>query len=188
MQETRVRSLGWEDPLEKEMATHSSFLAWRILWTEQPGGLQSMGSQTVGHDWVTNTHFPRSVLDTFQPWGMGRGVSSYGVISFYLFILFMDFLCQEYWSGLPFPPPADHVLSELSTMTCPSWVVLHSMTHSFFELHKPLHHEPLIRCSNLGCGWGNDRTIREIRKAMVDSWGWSISDMIRILATPGKCK
>ena len=55
VQETRVRSLGWEDPLEKEMATHSSILAWKISWTEEPGGLQSMGSQRVRHDWVTNT-------------------------------------------------------------------------------------------------------------------------------------
>ncbi|MES9130246.1 hypothetical protein ABEQ10_11990, partial [Cutibacterium acnes] len=50
MQETWVQSLGWEDPLEKEMATHSSILAWRIPWTEEPGGLQSMGSQRVRHD------------------------------------------------------------------------------------------------------------------------------------------
>ena len=50
MQETWVRSLGWEDPLEKEMATHSSILAWRIPWNEEPGRLQSMGSQRVGHD------------------------------------------------------------------------------------------------------------------------------------------
>ena len=50
IQETRVQSLGWEDPLEKEVATHSSILAWRIPWTEEPGGLQSMGSQRVGHD------------------------------------------------------------------------------------------------------------------------------------------
>ena len=50
MQETQVRSLGWEDPLEKEMATHSSTLAWKIPWTEEPGRLQSMGSQRVGHD------------------------------------------------------------------------------------------------------------------------------------------
>ena len=48
--ETWVRSLGREDPLEKEMATHSSILAWRIPWTEEPGGLQSTGSQRVGHD------------------------------------------------------------------------------------------------------------------------------------------
>ena len=50
MQETWVRSLGWEDPLEKEMAIHSSILDWRIPWMEEPGGLQSMGSQRVGHD------------------------------------------------------------------------------------------------------------------------------------------
>ena len=50
MQETRVRSLGWEDPLEKGMATHSSILAWRIPWIEEPGGLQSMGSQRVRRD------------------------------------------------------------------------------------------------------------------------------------------
>ena len=50
MQETRVRSPGWEDPLEKEMATHSSTLAWKIPWMEEPSGLQSMGSQRVGHN------------------------------------------------------------------------------------------------------------------------------------------
>ena len=48
--ETRVQSLGQEDPLEKEMATHSSTLAWKIPWMEEPGGLQSMGSQRVGQD------------------------------------------------------------------------------------------------------------------------------------------
>ena len=50
MWETGVRSLDWEGPLEKGMATHSGILAWRIPWTEEPGGLQSMGSQGVGHD------------------------------------------------------------------------------------------------------------------------------------------
>ena len=50
MRETQVRSLGQEDLLEKEMATHSSILAWKIPWTEEPGGLQSKGSQRVGHD------------------------------------------------------------------------------------------------------------------------------------------
>ena len=50
MQETLVQSLGWEDPLEKGMATHSSVPAWKISWTEEPGGLQSMGSQSIGHD------------------------------------------------------------------------------------------------------------------------------------------
>jgi len=50
MQETWVRSLGWEDPLEKEMAIHSRTIAWKIPWTEEPGRLQSMGLQRVGHD------------------------------------------------------------------------------------------------------------------------------------------
>ena len=50
MRETWVRSLGWEDPLEKEMATHSSILAWRIPWTEELCGVQSMGSQRIGHE------------------------------------------------------------------------------------------------------------------------------------------
>ena len=50
MQETWVQSLGWEDPPEKEMVTHSSILAWRIPWAEELGGLQSMGSQRLGHD------------------------------------------------------------------------------------------------------------------------------------------
>ena len=56
MQETQeiwVWSLGYEDVLEEEMATHSIFLAWEIPWTEEPGGLQSMGLQRVGHDWAT---------------------------------------------------------------------------------------------------------------------------------------
>ena len=50
VREIQVQSLGWEDPLKKELATHSSILAWRMPWTEDPGGLQSMGSQAVGHN------------------------------------------------------------------------------------------------------------------------------------------
>ena len=50
VQETVIQALGWKDPLEEEMATHSSILAWKISWTEEPGGLQSMGSQRVGHN------------------------------------------------------------------------------------------------------------------------------------------
>ena len=66
MWETRVQSLGWEDLLEKEMATHSSTLAWKIPWMEKPSRLQSMGSQRVDHDWATS-------LSTFEatfglPW------------------------------------------------------------------------------------------------------------------------
>ena len=61
MRETRVRSLGQEDPLEKETATHSSTLAWRIPWEEEPGGLQSMGSQRVRHDWATELNWTEHV-------------------------------------------------------------------------------------------------------------------------------
>ena len=58
MRETRVRFLGWEDPLEKEMATHSSALAWKIPWMEERGRLQSMGSQRVRHNWATSLYIP----------------------------------------------------------------------------------------------------------------------------------
>ena len=61
--ETQIYSLGWEDPLEKEMATHSRILAWRIPWTEDSGGPASMGWQRIGHDWVTNTLY---IADSFH--------------------------------------------------------------------------------------------------------------------------
>ena len=68
------------------------------------------------------------------------GSSSFNTMSFCLFILFMGFSKQEYWSGLPFLSPVDHVLSEFSTMTHLSWVALHSMAHSFIELDKVVIH------------------------------------------------
>ena len=68
-QEMRVQSLGWEDALEEEMATHSSILAWWIPWTEEPGRLQSMESQRVGHDWGTSTFtFNRKWNDLYSVW------------------------------------------------------------------------------------------------------------------------
>ena len=66
MQETRVRSLGWEDPLEKEMAVHSSTLAWKIPWTEEPDRPQSRGLQRVGHDQVTSLHFNLEIISETQ--------------------------------------------------------------------------------------------------------------------------
>ena len=63
MWETQVRALGWEDPLEKETAIHSSTIAWKIPWTEEPGRLQSMGPQRVRHDWATSLS-----LSTFLKW------------------------------------------------------------------------------------------------------------------------
>ena len=71
VQKVWVWSLGWEDPLEEEMATHSSIPAWRIPWTEEPGGLQSMGLQRVRHNWATNTtttNYLGTVSCFFTPW------------------------------------------------------------------------------------------------------------------------
>ena len=65
MRETRVQSLGWEDLLENKMTTHSSILAWKIPWMEEPGGLQSKGSQRVGHDWATSLH---ATLNSLTVW------------------------------------------------------------------------------------------------------------------------
>ena len=71
---TRVRSLGQEDPLEEGVATHSCILAWRIPWTEEPEGLQSMGSQRVGHNWVTNTFRAGAwvTAGTILVWGLSQ--------------------------------------------------------------------------------------------------------------------
>ena len=104
VRETRVRSLGREDPLEKEMATHSSILAWRIPWMEEPGRLQSTGSQRIGHDWATSLSFPYTIcvcmyvqlcLTLWDPMDCSLPDSSVG------------FPRQEYWSGLSFPSPGD---------------------------------------------------------------------------------
>ena len=73
MQETGIRSLGQEDPLEKGMATHSSILVWRIPCTEEPAGLQSMGSQRVGHDWLTEQQQRRDS----QPAKVMKGVCDF---------------------------------------------------------------------------------------------------------------
>ena len=67
-----VRSLGWEDPLEKGTTTHSSILAWRIPWTEEPGRLQSMGSQRVRHNWTNFTSLLQETKAEIQPWGLGN--------------------------------------------------------------------------------------------------------------------
>ena len=81
MQETKVQSLGQEDPLEKDMATHSSILAWRIPWTKEPGRLQFMGSQRLRHNWDTNT------------WGFGRWEKGIENLCSPLIMYFLDKMC-----------------------------------------------------------------------------------------------
>ena len=92
MRETWVRSLGWEDPLEEGMATHSSILARRIPWTEEPEGLQSMGLKRVGHDWAT--------VHSTRPDPAGRHPSSFlGGQSLCLWLLFLhgNFISRSLW-------------------------------------------------------------------------------------------
>ena len=71
MWETWAQSLGQEDPLEKEMATHPSILAWRVPWTEEPGGLQSMDPQRIGHDWATSLHLATKITSHVDILGEG---------------------------------------------------------------------------------------------------------------------
>ena len=83
MQETQVWSLGWKDPLEEGMASYSSVLVWRILWTEEPGSLQTIGLQRVGHDWGTNTFTFSSCLSQghHQSWGGSSGRGGDGLVT-----------------------------------------------------------------------------------------------------------
>ena len=147
MQETWVPSQGWEDPLEKGRATHSSILAWRIPWT-----IQSMGSQRVGHDWVTFTFFTfmggfkylwnptysvvRQKSESVNHWVTLRdsmAVAHQAPLS-------MGFPRQEYWSGEPFPPagdlpdpgiePASTALAGRFFTTSATWEALRSRVHS----------------------------------------------------------
>ena len=107
---TRVRSLSWEDLLQKGVTTHSNILAWRIPGTEKPDGLQSMGSWRVGHDWATNTF----TLTKYQQSAMHLTLS-HSLSRVQLFAtpwtvahqtpLSMGFSRREYWSGLPCSPP-----------------------------------------------------------------------------------
>ena len=90
MQETRAQSLGREDPLEKEMETHSSTLAWKIPWTEEPGGLESMGSQRVRHDWVTSLTLFWSKAHKSEHWEWNQADRS---VSLAHSMFSIDFFC-----------------------------------------------------------------------------------------------
>ena len=99
------------------------------------------------------------------------GSSSFSVLSFCLFILFMGFSRQEYWSGLPFPSPVDHILSELSIMTHPSWVALRGMAYSIIELDKAV--VLVIRLvSFCDCGFHSVCPLMEKDKRLMEASWW----------------
>ena len=94
--------------------------------------------------WFSSSHVWMWELSQKEGWVPKNGCfwifvldPSSSVVSFCLFILLMGFSWYKYWSGLPFHPPVDHALLKLSTMTCPSWMALHSMAHSYSELQSP---------------------------------------------------
>ena len=137
----------------------TSDLSWFMNLTFQvPMQYCSLRHQTVLPSPVTSTtgccfclgSVSSFFLELFLHWSpvacwapTNLGSSSFSVLSFCLSILFMGFILfmrQECWSGLLFPSPVDHILSELSTMTGPSWVALHGMAHSFTELDKAVVH------------------------------------------------
>ena len=84
MQDTQVGSLGWEDPLEKEMAAHSSILAWKIPWTVEPGKLPSVGSQRVGQDWATSLTLSLSWQLHHNKTGMKKKKEMYVILKMFL--------------------------------------------------------------------------------------------------------
>ena len=96
--QTHLGTLGWEDPLEKGMATHSSILAWRTPWTEKPGGLQSNGLQRVGHDRATSTGTLRGLRNFFLPYNKYMhsepsflNVTTVGLLKMFLLICIIYF-------------------------------------------------------------------------------------------------
>ena len=113
MRETCVRSLDREDPLEKEMATHSSSIAWKIPWMEEPGRLQSMGSQRVRHDWATSLSSQvRKRKDKYCMCSVTSVVSDSLQSMDWTpqTPLSVGFSRQEYWRGLLCPPPGKYCI------------------------------------------------------------------------------
>ena len=139
MQETQVWFLSRDDPLEKEMATHSSILAWKIPWMEESGGLQSMGSQRVGHDWVTSPH-------ALQTGAGGRPQGGGTVLLLPLKPSSLHFLT----TGINFPaalaPPAESHLSSIYFITPPETQAMS------FHISNVSQYSTLQLCCS--CSWG----------------------------------
>ena len=129
----RFMSLTFQVPMQYCSLQHQTFLPSPVTYTTEWcfcfGSVSSFFLELFLH-WSPVAYWAPTDL----------GSSSFSVLSFCLFILFMGFSRQEHWSGLPFPSPVDHILSEFSIMTHLSWVTLHVMAHSFIELDKAVVH------------------------------------------------
>ena len=135
MQETQVQSLVRKDPLEKEMATHSSILAWEILWTEEPGGLSSMGSQRVRHDWVTELNWTDPVCLLTLP----DSTLTKTLIIFHLDIFSLSF-CLLLWSEVPVSQKQKSELVPPYLRTFKGWIIMWGISvESFKKAHKYKH-------------------------------------------------
>ena len=121
MQGTWVQFLDREDPLEKEMAIHSSILAWRILWTEEPGRLESRGSQRVGHDWATFTHTTQRFswqLDTFPPFSISLPSLIFALTHAILKVSVFIHLLRKIWSPRHVTPWYTYLCLEKYLLVC----------------------------------------------------------------------
>ena len=136
MQKTQVWSLGQEDPLEEKMATHSSILAWKIPWTEEPGGLQSMGSQRVRYDWARMQY-----IDTYR----FRLTNTRIKTKTYMHMPCQRFLC---WSPLFSETPLS--VLEMVTVARNQDVRIRSGVITLYHLHLPY---MIWENSLLDCSW-----------------------------------
>ena len=138
----------WLDGITDSMDMHLGGL--RVLVMDREASRAVVHGAAKSRTWLSNwteLNCTSFFLDLFLHWSpvaywapTDLGISSFIVLSFCLFILLMGFSRKEYWSSLSFFSPMDHTLSELSTMTCPSWVALHGMAHSLTELDKAIVH------------------------------------------------
>ena len=129
IQETWFRSLDWEGPLEEEIATCSSILVWKVLWTEEPGGLQSMGSQRIRYEWESTHHTPLdstpSLWRTF--WG-----KPWTIWYFPLIIFFYSAHWMAEWVSLPGDSTLPSISTLLLSLSAGSWS--HPKAHLFTGL------------------------------------------------------
>ena len=115
-QETQVWSLGWEDPLEKEMATHSSNLAWETPWTEEPG-LQSTGSQRVRHGWMTKHQQLPHLPELFRGLAVGLG-GGRSIWVDYLYFYLLNWLYVRHLLRVPITPWVNRLLNTFYLQHC----------------------------------------------------------------------